>query len=84
LEGVTVDGLKERVLEYIKGHKGSGGLHNITIARDLDESAGDVTGVLRELREQGVITAVDRNMRTGDGIVKLGNIRLSDGALTEE
>jgi len=74
-----MDSLEDRVLQYIGEHP-AGGLHDITIARALDQDRASVLEALRELRDSGRIVAEDRTFTTNDGATELDNIRVAESS----
>jgi hypothetical protein len=74
-----MDSLEDQVLQFVGEHPG-GGLHDITIAKALDEDRTSVVEALRRLRDSGRIIAEDRTFTTSNGATELDNIRLSESS----
>lgn len=75
--------LGERVLAYVREHA-VGGLHDITIAKALDEPLADVVAALADLRRGNRIDADERALLTSDGTTTFDNIRTPDETATGE
>lgn len=68
--------LKDRILDLLSDQD-AGGVHDVFVAKSLDESQRAVTAALREMREEGIIEATDRTMITSDGTTSLDDIRIT-------
>lgn len=66
--------LSERVLAFVR-ERAVGGLHDVTIAKALDEPLADVVAVLVDLRRENRIEADERSVLTSDGTTTFDNIR---------